>query len=203
MKPFPLQWPQALPRRPEHQRVQRAPYKADFVQAYEEALRALKLLGAVGAVISTDAPPRRDGKPYADSDPQDPGVAVYFTHKNRAHVIACDRFDRLRFNMRAVGLALEGLRAIERTGATELLDRALGGFAALPSGAGSAPAKRPWREVLNLDGFKAPGFVMKAGIEAAYKELAKARHPDRGGSEAAMTELNVARDEGLQEAARS
>ena len=115
-------------------------------------------------------------------------------------MIACDLYERVRFNMRAVGLAIGGLRAVERSGATHLLDRAVAGFAALPSGAPApTPTARPWREVMNLEGFQGPGFVLKAGMEAQYKQLARTRHPDAGGSDEAMAELNAAREEALRE----
>ena len=35
-------------------------------------------------------------------------------------------------------------------------------------------------------------------VEKAYRRLASLRHPDKGGSDAAMAELNRARDEALE-----
>ena len=43
--------------------------------------------------------------------------------------------------------------------------------------------------------------VPGASIEANFKRLARDRHPDRGGSDAAMAELNAARERALKERA--
>ncbi len=162
---YPLCWPEGRART--KSRKQSAQYKASFQQAYSDALESLRLFKGYGVIVSTDVPLRRDGAPYADGNPVDPGVAVYFTRGKQQYAIECDLYDRVQWNMRAVGLAIDGMRAIERSGAQHIIDRAVSGFAQLPSGAGG-PVKRPWREVMNLEGFQAPGFVMKAGIEAAY-----------------------------------
>jgi hypothetical protein len=101
-------------------------------------------MGAKEIVVSTNVPTRRDGLPYADArEPADPGVAVYFTHGKRQLVIACDSYSTVRANMRAVGATVEALRAIQRHGATSLLERAFTGFAALPpKGGGDVPGRR-------------------------------------------------------------
>jgi hypothetical protein len=194
---YPLRWPAGWPRTVK--RKPGSPYKVTFFQAYEEARAEMRRFHGIGVVISTDVPLRRDGLPYADGDPPDPGVAVYFTRAGKEYVIACDLYERVRFNMRAVGLVLEAMRAIERSGATHLLDRAFSGFAQLGSGSPSTPAARPWREVLNLDGLAGPSFAVRAAIEASFRSLSRTRHPDAGGSHEAMLELNAAHEQALTE----
>jgi hypothetical protein len=192
---YPLQWPQGWKRT--HAR-RSAPYKVTMVKAFADLQRTLKLLGAVrgSVVVSSNVPPRNAmGTPCNDGAKlEDPGVAVYWT--TQAHgerVVACDRWNTVRDNVRAIGLALEGLRAMERAGATQILDRAFQAFGALPAGEG-APVVRPWWEVLGFP--KAlTGSLSVAVIEARYRELATKAHPDKGGSDAAMAELNRARDE--------
>lgn len=198
-KAHPLCWPEGWKRTDNRKKF--APYKTSFVDAYEDARKELRLFQAFGVVISTDVPLRRDLLPYADGDAgvRDPGVAVYFTRSKQEFVIACDTYQYLRHNMRAVGLALAGLRAVERSGATHLLDRTLSGFAALPSGAPTAPTERPWREVLNLVGLSGPEHAVRYAVEAQYRQLSRTRHPDAGGSNEAMLELNRAREEALRE----
>lgn len=39
-------------------------------------------------------------------EPDDPGVAVYWTMDGQPQVMACDKWDLVRFNLRAVGLAM-------------------------------------------------------------------------------------------------
>jgi hypothetical protein len=193
----PICWPRDTPRTANRKSGHR--FQASFQDAYIHAKDELRKFGAIGVVISTDVPLRRDGLPYADGDPDDPGVVVYFTRGHHQYIFTCDLYQRVQWNMRSLGLAFAGMRAIERSGSTQILDRALSGFAQLPSGAGQSPTQRPWREVMNLEGFQGPAFVMRAGLEAAYKQLSRTRHPDAGGSEAAMVELNLAREAALKE----
>ena len=80
-------------------------------------------------------------------------------------------------------LAYASLRQIERTGASELLERAFAGFAALPEG----ERVRRWYEVLGVDQHAPPDV-----IRAAYRELTLLHHPDRGGDPQRMAELNRA-----------
>jgi curved DNA-binding protein CbpA len=70
-----------------------------------------------------------------------------------------------------------------------MVEQAFAGFTALP-----AP-KNP-NEVLGVR-----SGASRAEIEAAYREKAKRAHPDAGGSEAAMAELNSARDQLRERAA--
>lgn len=67
------------------------------------------------------------------------------------------------------------------------------GFKALPAPPGAKP-KRPWWAVMGWTG----PVLEKPVIEARYKELAKKCHPDAGGSQEAMAELNRARDEAMK-----
>lgn len=185
---FPLQWPDGWPRT-KHRHD--APYKVQLGQARHELLASVRLLGAREVVISSNVPVRTDGLPYAGTPERiaDPGVAVYWTTgKGEPKVMACDRWLRPRENVRAIGLAIDGLRAIQRAGATQILDRAYTAFAALPVAAG-ATVLRSWREVLGL-----AGVFTREQLEARFRELAKTAHPDlAGGSTAAMTELTAAR----------
>ena len=189
---FPLSWPAGWPRTNPGAR-QRARFQTTPGVAQTDLVHELELLGARSVVISTDMPLRRDGQPYAGRrPPQDPGVAVYWQQRVGREpdapvvwrVIACDRWDRLHDNVRAIGLSIGALRGLNRWGASELLDRAFAGFAALP---GADAPRRPWWEVLEVDR-AAPIDT----IRAAYRRLARVRHPDRGGSDEAMRELSQA-----------
>lgn len=193
---YPLQWPDGWARTPNHSR-RRAPYKIEVNRAVDELHGTLRRLGALqgSIVLSTNVPPRNAlGTPRNDgAQVSDPGVAVYWT--TRAHgqrVVACDRWSSVRENVRAIGLALEGLRAMERAGATQILERAFSSFGELPA-ASSAPTVQPWWAVF---GFPETllGALSLPVVEARYRELASRAHPDKGGSDGAMAELNAARD---------
>lgn len=173
---YPLQWPVGWPRTPPaKQKWSR--YRATLADARDGLLGELRLLGAVHVVISTDMPVRRDGLPYASGkEPTDRGVAVYFVLKGATHVIACDKWRQLWENMQALRTAISALRQLERTGASEILERAFAGFAALP-----AEASSTWRSVL---GFGAHEPVRLDEAKARWKRLSFDNHPDRGGQAA-------------------
>lgn len=147
---------------------------------------------ASSVILSTNYELRLDGQPRAGAPtPKDVGIAVYFVRKGRQVVMARDAFDRAEENIRSLTLALEAMRAIERHGGALMMDRAFEGFAAL-----GAPGKRSWRAVLGiLDGTP----VTKAVIESFYRDAARRAHPDAGGTNEQMAELNAARDAALKE----
>ena len=186
MEAFPLAWPEGWPRTKTGRRSSR--YEVGFTVARDHLLRELRRSGASGVVLSPNIPLRRDGLPYADwREPDDPGIAVYWhDRRNSARVIACDVWRTVRENLRAVGLTLESLRQIERSGASELLERAFSGFARLPE---TTQARDCWT-VLGL-----PPGTSREQVTARYRELAGTLHPDRGGTHAAMIELNQAYDQ--------
>jgi hypothetical protein len=194
---FPLSWPDGWPRA---QRRHRAPYTVSGDRARRELLVELRLLGAAGVIVSSNVPLRQDGQPYADAARRridDPGIAVYFTRTARdavarhQQVIACDKWDSPDSNIRAIGLAVAGLRAVARSGASELLDRAFTGFRALPPAGGTSVAVDangpPWWQVLGVARTAPRGVV-----QAAYRTLARKHHPDVGGDAGAMAALNRA-----------
>ncbi len=195
---FPLQWPAGWPRT-KHRYS--AKYKVSAEQARKELLAELRLLGASGVVISSNVPLRQDGYPHAGASERrydDPGVAVYFTRhvalpSRSQQVIACDKWARPDQNLRAVGLAVAGLRAISRSGASELLDRAFTGFKALPP-APTATDFMSWWSELGL-----PTTATLDEIDGAYKMLAMKHHPDRGGNAETMARINRARDQARRE----
>jgi hypothetical protein len=155
--------------------------------------RILGELGRMGIashkiIISSDLKLRNDGLPYATQATAhlDPGVAVYWKDaKGQRRCMAIDRYDRVADNLAAIAATIEAMRAIERHGGAEILDRAFTGFAALPA---PADQQRP-HEILGVD-----ERATKAEIEYAYKRLAMQAHPDRGGSSETMSRINAARD---------
>jgi len=90
----------------------------------------------------------------------------------------------------AIAASLSALRAIERHGGAQIMERAFLGFAALP-----APSV-DWRAILHIS-----GNASKEDVIARYRALAGERHPDTGGSQEAFYELTAARDAALREIA--
>ena len=188
MEAFPLQWPHDWPRSRSRSESR---YKVGYNQALEDLLRELEMLGGSDIVVSTNVPLRRDGLPFADHARRridDPGVAVYFKRKRQQQVIACDTWERVHENIRAIGLTVAGLRAVQRAGASQLLNRAFTGFKMLTAGDPiRVPVKREWWEILGCN-----SNVTDAELKKAWRAVAAKAHPDKGGSDEAMAIVNGA-----------
>lgn len=190
---FPCEWPVGWERTPSHVR-KLSRYRVTFADARDGLLRELRLLRPrpIEIVISTNIPTRRDGLPYASyAEPDDPAVAVYWTNSRGAFVVACDQWATTRENMRAVSQAIEAMRQVERSGATQITERAYLGFLASPGS-----IKRSWRTVFGESERWAPS---EHELKAAYRKLALQRHPDTTGSTDAIVELNAAYAQALVE----
>jgi hypothetical protein len=139
-------------------------------------------------IISTNVRLRLDGLPRSgEAEPKDHGAAVYWREQGKPmRCMAVDRYLTVADNLAAIAATLEAMRAIERHGGAQILDRAFTGFAALPE-----KASQPWRDVLGLHG---NGFISAEVVEARFRELAMQHHPDKGGDAEKFRQLVAARD---------
>lgn len=192
---YPLAWPDGWPRTPEYRRKPAGKLKAPFDQSRRRMENTVRLLGSRTLVVSSNLQLRNDGWPRADQARariDDPGVAVYFSLRDKPMVIAQDRYQWASANLQSLALALEYLRGLERHGGGHMMERAFGGFAALPPPDGAAPTDRPWRELLG----PLPAGLSNADllliVEARYRAKARETHADTGGSNEAMILLNAA-----------
>jgi hypothetical protein len=145
-------------------------------------MNEIKLLGGRLPVLSSNLSLKRDGLPYAgQKEPEDRGIAVYFTLRNQPFCFACDRWDKTADNVQAIRHTIAALRGIERWGTGDMVQQAFSGFVALPS------PESPY-DVLGVKRGATPDE-----IDAAYKQKARFAHPDAGGSTEAMQRLNDAR----------
>jgi hypothetical protein len=162
-----------------------------IAEGVSDVFAELARSGVTDVVISTDIPLRLDGRQRSGVKPDDPGVAVWFRRNGELRCIAVDAFDTVAANLRAIALVIEGVRRMERYGCAGLLARAVTALTyapALPQSAGEG--RRAWHDVLGV----APGAPQDV-VEAAYKVLARTRHPDAGGSRAEWDELARAIEE--------
>lgn len=188
---YPLTWPEGWPRTSWDKRKAYSQFKTTFERARSELTNELRMLGAKNVVISSWLPLRRDGLPYADQARRrldDPGVAVYFTLRDRQMVMARDAFGSIHDNLRSIGLGIAHLRGLERHGGGTMMERAFEGFAALP-----APGSRDCWSVLGLK----PGAAAD-DIERQFRALAMKHHPDRGGDVQEFHAVKAARDNALK-----
>lgn len=194
---FPLSWPASW-KRTDFRRV--APFhkigpsrnrrQVSMNEATIEIYRELKLIGVgdYNVVISTNVELRNDGLPYSNrARPSDPGAAVYFKLKGKDCVLACDKWDRVEDNLTAIAKHVEALRGQERWGVGSV-EQAFAGYTALPAPGDSGT---DWRDVLGVDDSGPRAFEF---ARDRYRDLAKAAHPDNGGSHARMVVLNNAWD---------
>lgn len=211
MQRYPLAWPDGWKRTPGAQR-KRAQFgkgerqyssvpggsswmRRKDLSVYDATTRVLTELQRLGvlegdSVISTNLQVRLDGLPRSNqSEPGDPGVAVYWqTRGEPMRVMATDRYDRVADNLAAIAATLEAMRAIERHGGAQILERAFTGFDALPD-----PNNRNWRDVLGKD------VTDRAQLEAVYKRLRSESHPDKGGSAERFHDVQRAYDDACKE----
>ncbi len=184
---FPLDWPVGYPRT---RTRSRAPYKATGGKARDQVLRELRLMDVPDwrVIISTNCPVSSRTMQFLvmKAEPSDPGVAVYFKRNGKPFVLACDRWDKVADNLRAIALTIEAMRGMDRWGVSEMLERVFQGFTALPAPEAQKPI-RLWWEVLGCN----PSTDLDL-IEASYRQQMKTAHPDQGGSTEAAAELNRA-----------
>lgn len=113
---------------------------------------------------------RNDGLPRANARPQDPAIIVSFESKHGPLRYGCDTFTEWVDNLRAIALALEALRAVDRYGVTKRGEQ-YKGWLALPSTTMSADeARRYLHELTGL-----PGGTLASTL---YRTAAKLAHPD-------------------------
>jgi hypothetical protein len=203
---YPLAWPDGWPRHRGARKtalfgkaVDKGDYRgvgditmADAMKRVHSELERLGVNVFDDCVISTNLKTNMSGLPRSDQgEPTDPGAAIYWQKPGQPmRVMAIDIYARTRDNVAAVAATLDALRKIERHGGAQILDRAFTGFTALP-----APSGPKWWEVLQIDRTAATPEIIKA----KHRALAAHRHPDTGGSDHQMAELNRARDQALQE----
>jgi hypothetical protein len=193
MEAYPLRWPDGWPRTNPGARISDNRFHGrsfTMGRVRDDLMNELRLLGATEIVVSSNVPTRPDGLLYSDTRRlDDPGIAVYFKFKKKQMVMARDGFVSVGGNLRSLAMAIEGLRQLERHGGSLMLERAFEGFLAI------APPtwKKPWREVFGIK------VDWRGDIKDLYREKARLRHPDAGGSDTLMAELNAAYKEAGQE----
>jgi hypothetical protein len=214
-KAYPLSWPEGWkrcksrtqaafnktkePRYQDGQPIYQGKSRLSVADAVRRVIAELSRMGVPdwNTIISTNVPLRLDGLPRSDQEPSDPGVAVYWvkpgSKTQEMRCMAIDRYTRVADNLAAVAATLEAMRAIERHGGAEILNRAFLGFAALPE-----KASQPWREVL---GIAAETVPTPALVQERFRVLVKVHHPDAGGKDEEFRRIMQARDAALMELA--
>jgi DnaJ domain len=181
---YPLAWPETMPR---YKGIRESgQFKTTLVSALKNVENSLYLFGknsgkpVTGVILSSNVS-------LGNSRPSDSGIAAWFTWEGAQMCIAVDRYQTPEANLQAIHLVLEARRVELRHGTLALVRATFQGFKALP------PPKH-WSEVLGV-----ARSATRIEIEDAFKRLAMAHHPDRGGSSDVMAEFNAARARALEE----
>lgn len=183
---YPLQWPEGWPRVEKFARESWKPSR-DLSKCLSELRREISLMGGTDLVLSSSVT-------LGAERPADPGVVAYFMWQKQQMAIPCDRWDSVAGNVRAITLTVEAMRGLERWGAKHMIHAMFNGFKRLSEKASGVS----WWEVLGVS-HKADA----AEIKRAYVERAKVCHPDKGGSESKMIELNEAYSAALNQNGRA
>lgn len=132
VEPLPAMWPGV--RTLSHQR-KRSPFKSNWGSTLQLLEREIDMLNGKDVRLALSVRPdqiRIDGGVYASARIQDPATILSFRAGADRLSFPCDRFAWWEDNVRAIGLALEALRAVDRYGVQQ--GRQYQGFKALPAG---------------------------------------------------------------------
>ncbi len=178
-----LKWPM------EHtKRRTRSRFGANWSTTTELLERELRFLRGQNIVLQMavgEQEIRNDGWIRASARPTHPGVLLTFDSKFGPLTYPCDNFTDWKANVRAIALALEALRKVDRYGVTKRGEQYTG-WKALPSKVDGGPHA----VLAQWSGFSER--EVRNDPKAAYRAAAKEAHPDRGGSGEAFSEVGDA-----------
>jgi hypothetical protein len=142
---------------------------------------------------------RLDGYPYASAKPEHPGVILSIESRWGPLRYPCDTFDDWQDNVRAIALALEALRKVDRYGVTKRGEQ-YAGWKALP-GAGETTATMTTEaaakiiaRTASLNGDWLEQIVASPDdYRTAYLQAVRYSHPDAGGTMASFQRVQTAK----------
>lgn len=126
---------------------------------------------------------RLDGMLRSDARPSSPGVILSFRCKHGSLMYPCDTYDSWQDNLRAIAMALDALRAVDRYGVTSRAEQ-YRGWQQLPAPEG--PVIKTRDQALQFLG-RVLGCTLNdlRGVElidAFVRQAQMKTHPDKGGN---------------------
>lgn len=165
-----------------------------IAKARDEALYQIELLNGRTIIISSNLRLRQDGLPMSNQrNPEDRGVAVYFSLKEERIVLACDKWSSISHNLWAIGKHVKALRGQKRWG-VGTMEQAFSGYRRLEFRETRSPLPAIWWETLGFES----RYVSVAELKTRFRELAIKHHPDKDGNITRFIQIQRARDEGLE-----
>jgi hypothetical protein len=176
-------------------RRSRYTFKATWSDTKALLTYEVDLLGADLIVVQLDVTQqqiRADGALRANvSVGPFPGVRVSFTSHRGPLMFSTDTHEKWEHNVRAVALALQSLRAVDRYGVTKRGEQYTG-WTALPQREHTMTREQAIEFIAHWAGID-KAFTAD-NLDHAYRLAAKRLHPDAGGTGDDMARLNAARD---------
>lgn len=165
---------------------QRSRFKTSLPRTLDLLDRELWALDADGVVLQVYLDRSRirlDGAMRTDAKPSQPGVILSFASNKGNLMYPCDTFDTWTDNLRAIALALESLRAVDRYGVTTRGEQ-YRGWQRLPSPNG--PTINTKQQALDylgrINGCVYQTLVGRELIAAVIRQAQAKTHPDKGGT---------------------
>lgn len=188
---YPLAWPDNLPR---SAKTRKSQFKTSLSGALNNVRKSLEMFAKDTGVAVEEIVLSSNVGGLDEGQPDDPGVAAWFSWDGEQRCIAVDLYPKVESNLQAIHHILEARRTELRHGGLNIVRQTFRSFVALPS-PNSARAMG-WRQVL---GFKASDKPSIEEVDKAYRRAAASAHPDKGGSTEAMARVNQARAEAREE----
>ncbi|GAB2733051.1 hypothetical protein [Nocardioides pakistanensis] len=195
-----MQWPQQMRVRPIQTwpgtlttSRRRSNFSAPWSDTLELLAREIKALGGRDVVLQVamaETDFRLDGFPRANAKASHPGVILSLESKHGPLSWPCDTFTTWQDNIRAVALAMEALRKVDRYGVTKNGEQYTG-WRALPGGSG-ADADLPREEAISVLATLAGLSDQETAAFTPVALLRKARaaaHPDRNDGDRSRWDL--------------
>jgi hypothetical protein len=184
--PYPLQWPDGVARTPPARRI-KSPFRTGLDAALKNVADSLRLFQKE-AGVKIEHVQVSSNVTLLDKCPPYPGAVAWFRMDGQWVAFGVDRFPTVEANIQAIHHIIEARRTELRYGGLAIVRQTFRAFVALP-----APgSKKPWWDVLQVS-----SDASIEVIEANYRRLSRDRHPDKGGSDAQMAELNAAKAEAI------
>lgn len=185
-----LDWPSGWERTPPSEREKNRSFQAtlaDTTEAIETEMDRMDVDEWRASIGNQHT--KSNGLPLYNANPDDPGFVLRWSNDGEDFAVACDRYSRLRDNVRTIykwvhETRMRGKRPVQ-TGDSEFA------AARLPSGEDedTIVGREPPHEVLGVER-NAP----ESAVKEAFRKAVKRTHPDQGGSEAALKRVKRARE---------
>ncbi|HET8643243.1 MAG TPA: hypothetical protein VFM37_15000 [Pseudonocardiaceae bacterium] len=179
------------------ERVPARRFSAPWPSTLDLLGRETYLLGATLVVLQLDVRDgdvRRDGMLRVGARVGHPGVRVSFDSGHGPLTYSSDAYDGWQANVRAVALALQALRAVDRYGVSRSGEQ-YRGWRAIEGPAGQMSVDTAARLLADAGDVTPAQVLADADTRArAYRRAARTHHPDAGGDPATFLRLTAAKE---------